>query len=376
MSPGTDFRTGFIRSAAAIVLAGAGCALADEESGYDRFWRHATLYENADEGLVRSVALSGRLQAEAMYFDADQGDFDDSTWRRFRFGFKAKFAGDWVAQLEGDFDLNESFDDWYTRLTDAYIGWQPDESRDLRILKHSAGFTLDGATSSKKLLTLQRNNLTNNLWFTAEYFTGISMAGTVDKRWSYKAGIFSTDGDEEFSSFDASYFTLASLGYDWAQDTGMDKAVVRLDYVHNDKDSENNTRDFSNVVSLTSQWEKGPWGLWTDLSAGDGYFGQSDVWGVSLMPFYNSSKRIQWVARYTYIESDDPNGVRLGRYHGEVTVGRGDEYQEIYGGLNVFLYGHKLKWQTGIEYAEMDDDAADGGKHDGWGISTGLRIYW
>ena len=376
MSPGTDFRTGFIRSAAAIVLAGAGCALADEESGYDRFWRHATLYENADEGLVRSVALSGRLQAEAMYFDADQGDFDDSTWRRFRFGFKAKFAGDWVAQLEGDFDLNESFNDWYTRLTDAYIGWQPDESRDLRILKHSAGFTLDGATSSKKLLTLQRNNLTNNLWFTAEYFTGISMAGTVDKRWSYKAGIFSTDGDEEFSSFDASYFTLASLGYDWAQDTGMDKAVVRLDYVHNDKDSENNTRDFSNVVSLTSQWEKGPWGLWTDLSAGDGYFGQSDVWGVSLMPFYNSSKRIQWVARYTYIESDDPNGVRLGRYHGEVTVGRGDEYEEIYGGLNVFLYGHKLKWQTGIEYAEMDDDAADGGKHDGWGISTGLRIYW
>lgn len=376
MSPRTDIRNGFTRSAATVVMATAGCALADEESGYDRFWRHATLYENADEGLVRSVALSGRLQAEAMYFDADQEHFDDSTWRRFRFGFKAKFAGDWVAQLEGDFDLNESFGDWYTRLTDAYIGWQPDESRDLRILKHSAGFTLDGATSSKKLLTLQRNNLTNNLWFTAEYFTGISMAGTVDERWSYKAGVFSTDGDEEFSSFDASYFTLASLGYDWAQDTGMDKAVVQLDYVHNDKDSENNTRDFSNVVSLTSQWEKGPWGLWTDLSAGDGYFEQSDVWGVSLMPFYSSSERIQWVARYTYIESDDPNGVRLGRYHGEVTVGRGDEYQEIYGGLNIFFYGHKLKWQTGIEYAEMDDDAADGGNHDGWGISTGLRIYW
>ena len=130
------------------------------------------------------------------------------------------------------------------------------------------------------------------------------------------------------------------------------------------------------MASLYTQWEQGDWGLWTDLSAGDGYFGQSDVWGVSLMPFYNSSKRIQGVARDTYIESDDPNGVRLGRYHGEVTVGRGDEYQEIYGGLNVFLYGHKLKWQTGIEYAEMDDDAADGGKHDGWGISTGLRIYW
>lgn len=372
-----EFRSIFIRSATAVVMASAGCALADEESGYDRVWRHATLYQNADEGLVRRIALSGRLQADAMYFDADQeGEFDDSTWRRFRFGFKADFAGDWVAQLEGDFDLNESFGDWYTRLTDAYIGWQPDESRDLRILKHSAGFTLDGATSSKKLLTLQRSNLTNNLWFTAEYFTGISLAGTVDERWSYKAGIFSTDGDEEFSSFDASYFTLVSLGYDWAGNLDMDKAVVRLDYVHNDKDIDNNTRDFSNVVSLISQWEKGSWGLWTDLSAGDGYFEQSDVWGVSLMPFYNSSDMIQWVARYTYIESDDPNGVRLGRYHGEVTVGRGDEYEEIYGGLNVFFYGHKLKWQTGLEYATMDDTAVDGGKHDGWGISTGLRIYW
>jgi phosphate-selective porin OprO/OprP len=359
-----------------LILAAPALAGDSEASGYDRVWSHATLYESQDDGFVRSVALSGRLQWEAMHFEADSKDFDDDSWRRFRFGFKAKFAGDWVAQLEGDFDVNESFGDWYTRLTDAYIGWQPDDARDLRILKHSAGFTLDGATSSKKLLTLQRSNLTNNLWFTAEYFTGISLAGELDTGWSYKAGLFSTDGDDELSSFDASYFVLTSLGYNWAAKLGMDNATVRLDYVYNDRDTDNNTRDFSNVASLTTQWEQGRWGLWTDLAAGRGYFDQSDVWGLSLMPFYNSSEMIQWVARYTYIESDDANGVRLGRYHGEVTVGRGDEYQEIYAGVNVFFYGHKLKWQTGLEYAEMDDRAADGGDHDGWGISTGLRIYW
>jgi phosphate-selective porin OprO/OprP len=359
-----------------LILAAPALAGDSEASGYDRVWSHATLYESQDDGFVRSVALSGRLQWEAMHFEADSNEFDDDSWRRFRFGFKAKFAGDWVAQLEGDFDVNESFGDWYTRLTDAYIGWQPDDARDLRILKHSAGFTLDGATSSKKLLTLQRSNLTNNLWFTAEYFTGISLAGELDTGWSYKAGLFSTDGDDELSSFDASYFVLTSLGYNWAAKLGMDNATVRLDYVYNDRDTDNNTRDFSNVASLTTQWEQGRWGLWTDLAAGRGYFDQSDVWGLSLMPFYNSSEMIQWVARYTYIESDDANGVRLGRYHGEVTVGRGDEYQEIYAGVNVFFYGHKLKWQTGLEYAEMDDRAADGGDHDGWGISTGLRIYW
>ena len=376
MSPGTDFRTGFIRSAAAIVLAGAGCALADEESGYDRFWRHATLYENADEGLVRSVALSGRLQAEAMYFDADQGDFDDSTWRRFRFGFKAKFAGDWVAQLEGDFDLNESFDDWYTRLTDAYIGWQPDESRDLRILKHSAGFTLDGATSSKKLLTLQRNNLTNNLWFTAEYFTGISMQGETDDHWNYRVGVFSSDGNDEWSKFDAGYFTLTSVGYNWASALDMDNAKVRLDYVYNQRDADANTRDLSNVVTLSTQWEQGNWGLWTDLGSGRDYFQQPDLVGLTLMPFYNLTERLQFLFRYTWLDSDGDNGLRLGRYENAVVDGRGDRYNEYYVGANLFFYGHKLKWQTGLQYATLDDSADDGGEYTGWGITTGLRMYW
>jgi phosphate-selective porin OprO/OprP len=361
--------------AGGLICSSAGSA-AQEESTYDKIWRHATLYESKGDSFIRSFALSGRLQADAAWFDADQGDYDDVEWRRFRFGFKSKFAGDWVAQLEGDFDLNESTGDWYNRLTDAYIGWQPDKARDLRILKHSAGFTLDGATSSKKLLTTQRSNLTNNLWFTAEYFTGISLAGTVDDRWSYKAGVFSGDGDDEISISDGSYFVLTSLGYDWARELDMKRAKVRLDYVNNDKDPDNNTRDFSDVLTLASQWEQGPWGLWTDLSAGKGYFDQSDVWGLSLMPFYNTSELVQWVLRYTYIESDEPNGVRLGRYHGEIEAGRGDKYSEIYAGINLFFYGHKLKWQTGLEYATLDDDADDGGDHDGWGITTGLRIYW
>jgi phosphate-selective porin OprO/OprP len=42
----------------------------------------------------------------------------------------------------------------------------------------------------------------------------------------------------------------------------------------------------------------------------------------------------------------------------------------------VFFYGHKLKWQTGLQYTRMDDEADDGGEYDGWGITTGLRIYW
>jgi phosphate-selective porin OprO and OprP len=363
---------GLILAAALITPA---ISASETQSGYDRLWSHATLYK-ADEGFVRSFALSGRLQADASYFDADEGDFDDVNWRRFRFGFKSRFAGDWMAQLEGDFDLNESSGDWYSRLTDAYIGWQPDDARDVRFLKHSAGFTLDGVTSSKKLLTLQRSNLTNNLWFTAEYFTGVSMQGELENNWNYRAGIFSSDGNEEWSEFDAGYFTLTSAGYNWASALQMKNATVRLDYVYNQRDENANTRDFSNVISLSSQWEDGDWGLWTDLGAGNGHLGQSDIVGLSVMPFYNISELVQLVGRYTYIDSDDANGIRLGRYENEIVDGRGDRYNELYLGVNLFFYGHKFKWQTGLQFARLQDNAEDGGEYRGWGIGTGVRFSW
>lgn len=345
------------------------------ENGYDRVWSHAELYDS-DQGFLRSLALSGRLQGDAYYFEHEDIDEEEVHWRRFRFGFKSQFAGGWMAQLEADFDLNESSGDWYSRLTDAYVGWQPDKTMDLRILKHSAGFTLDGATSSKKLLTLQRNNLTNNLWFTAEYFTGVSVKGSLENHWNYRVGVFSSDGNEELSEFDAGYFTLTSVGYDWAETLGVETASLRLDYVYNQRDENANTRDLSNVVTITGKWQQGDWGLWTDIGSGRGYYGQGNLWGMVLMPFYNVSDLVQLVGRYTYVESDKHNGLRLGRYENVVVDGRGDEYQEFYLGLNLFFYDHKFKWQTGLQFSELIDDAKDGGKYDGWGITTGLRFSW
>ena len=94
------------------------------------------------------------------------------------------------------------------------------------------------------------------------------------------------------------------------------------------------------------------------------------------MPYYGFNPRIQAVLRYTYVSSADDNGVRLPRYENKIVDGRGNEYDELYAGLNVYFYGHKLKWQTGLEYASMKDDANDGGEYEGWGLSTGLRLYW
>ena len=82
------------------------------------------------------------------------------------------------------------------------------------------------------------------------------------------------------------------------------------------------------------------------------------------------------MTRYTFIRSIDPNGVRLARYESGVVSGRGDEYHEWYLGMNWYLYGHKLKLQTGVDYAYMADRANDIGAYRGWGWTTGLRISW
>ncbi len=341
----------------------------------DAMRRLPNLY-SSDEGLIRSVDLSGRLQADAAWYDADQGEFDDILWRRFRFGFKSALAHDLLLHVEADFNLNESPDDWYNKLTEAYIGWDPGQHLELRLLKHSAGFTLDGATSSKRLLTLQRNNITNNLWFTEEYFTGFSASGVLRDNWHYRAGVFSGDGDAEISVSEGGVFVLASVGYDLADTLGLQQALLRLDYVNNEEDRENNTREFSDILSLSSQWEGERWGFRSDLAWGRGYFDQSDIRGLSLMPFFKQSELLQWVFRYTYLSSEDDNGLRFHRYEREIVAGRGDEYKEAYLGLNLFFNKHKVKWQTGLQYTSMEDAAGDGGEYAGWGLTTGLRLYW
>ncbi len=355
------------------------CVAADRKdvSVFDPVWKYATLYENEDNYFIQKFVLSGRLQADSAWFDADQGEFKDNfLWRRFRFGFKSDLLREWVLHIESDFDLDEPLGTSYNRLTDAYIGWTQIKNLDLKVLKQSAGFTLDGATSSKKLLTLQRNNLTNNLWFTSEYFTGITAKGKIDESWYYKVGLFSSDDNDELSRFEASYFTLLSLGYGFTKSPKLEHGLIRVDYVYNDEDINANTRDFSQILSLVTQWETGPWGLRTDLSAGKGYSEQSNIWGVVLMPFYDFNPYIQAVMRYTYLNSEDDNGLRLPRYESKIIGSRGNEYNEIYTGLNVYFYDHKFKWQTGLEYASMRDGADDEGEYKGWGVNTGLRLYW
>jgi phosphate-selective porin OprO/OprP len=95
-----------------------------------------------------------------------------------------------------------------------------------------------------------------------------------------------------------------------------------------------------------------------------------------VMPFYNITSKLQAVTRYTHMESDGPNGIRPTGYEARVVPGRGDEFNELYLGANYFFYGHRLKVQTGVQFADMNDSANDGGEYSGVSWTTGIRVGW
>jgi phosphate-selective porin OprO/OprP len=347
------------------------------------------LYKDSSNPYLQKLAFTGRAQVDYALIDGEGSavagvnendlDYEDLNTRRLRAGFKATLFQDFTAHIEADFDPDE--DPFYQRITDAYIGWDHSDAFGIKVGKQGMAFTLDGSTSSKELLTIDRNNLSNNLWFTNEYIPGVTVGGQVGK-WSYNAGVFSQgEEDGEFGNFDGGTSWLATVGYDFSAMMGADEATLALDYVFNEETPSDPTlftnRSFQNIVSLNFRYEKDAFGFRSDLAAGDGFLSQSDIWGLTLMPYYNLTDKLQAVFRYSFIESDDENGVRFARYESEPLLGtKGDQYQEAYLGLNYYIYGNKLKVQSGLQYVSMQDGADDGGEFDGFAWTTGFRLSW
>jgi phosphate-selective porin OprO and OprP len=351
---------------------------AKQPSAYDQIWKSAQLYKDESNPVIQSFAFTGRFQLDYVRIESNRADHDEWNIRRFRVGGKAKLFKDFTLHGEVDIDPQETV--VYQRVTDLHISWSRKPELKLTIGKHSAPFTMDGWTSSKELIAIDRSNLSNNLWHLEEYIPGVSADGQIDQ-WMYHVGVYSSGArDKEVGNFSGGYFGLGSIGYDFANQLEVKQALLRGDYVYNEPDKDNTfTRSLQHVASINFSLDTGKWGLRTDIAGGLGYGTQSDLWGAMLMPFYNITAKFQAVARYTFLQSHDPSGVRFNRYENvpQVMGGkRGDEYHEFYMGLNYYLYGHKLKLQTGLQFADMRDSANKGADYSGWGWTTGLRIAW
>lgn len=361
----------------AFALVAATAAMGQQDvSRLDRLWSNAELFSGAPDSAVQSVALSGRFQVDQANVDSGEESFSDLDLRRLRFGVKVKFGSGLRLHTEAEFDPNGG-DLGYKRLTDAYVAWSPGDAFELVIGKHGVAFTMDGQTSSKELLAIDRSNLANNIWFTEEYIPGVSVSGEKSG-FVYNAGVFSSgEINRGFGERNGREFVLLTIGRDFSERLSANEALLRFNYVDNEPDPTNSfTRPLEHVYSVNYSFEKDGWGIRSDVSRAEGYLGQSNLEGLMVMPFINLDHGFQVVTRFTYLESDGPNGVRIGRYENAIVAGRGDEYSELYVGLNRYWHGHKLKIQTGLAYADMNDSAADGGAYTGWSWTTGLRVSW
>ena len=380
-------------------------------STYDTIWNSLTLYKDKDGVFLNEFRIVGRAHFDEYSTNSNLGNDQDWAVRRLRIGAKAAFFQNLILHVEADLNPQNLGgplfvgDPVYQKLTDAYVSWKFCDAAKLTAGKQSTKFTLDGGTSSNELITIDRNALTNTLWFTNEYISGVTLSGKLGS-WQYNTGLFSggsvyapqgkfAHSSKELGNFNGGNFWLGSVGYDFAKNLGAKKALLRADVVYNDPNTQSNTtKNFSWIESVNFEYDAGRWGFSTDLAAGNGSLGQSDVWGAVVMPWFNITEKLQVVGRYTYISSDDPNGLGFTRYEntsaintdafgniktdkfGKASTQKGNEYNEAYIGLNYYVYGHKLKLQTGLDYAWMQDSKNDGGKFHGWTWTTGLRISW
>jgi phosphate-selective porin OprO/OprP len=346
-------------------------------SAYDRIWTRLTdWYNDKENPVVQRVLFTGRFHHDLAMVEADQGDWRESNIRRMRFGSRITMFRDYLVHAEVEVNPQER-EPFYLRMTDAYVAWQKNPKSVITAGKQAVGFTQEGATSSRELLSIDRSNLANNIWFTQEYMPGVSLSGRVAP-WNYRAGVYSSGSmNREFGRFDGGVFTMAVLGYDFAKKIGVREAVLTGNYLYQHPDAKNTfTKRFEHIGSLNFRIEQPRWGVRADVSKTAGYLGQHDVLGVMAMPFVNATSKLQFVFRYTLLDSDGNNGISLATYENKVVTGRGDRYSESYLGANYYLYGHRLKLQTGVQFADMRDLANDGGAYKGTSWVTGLRVGW
>lgn len=348
-----------------------------EPSVYDKIWAQVTQwYRNDSNPVIQQVLFTGRYHHDFATIDADQGDLDEWNVRRMRLGPRVTLFRTFTLHTEIEVNPQER-DPFYLRLTDAYLQWNKSSRAVMTFGKQGLPFTNEGATSSRELLTVDRSNVGNNIWFPQEYMPGVSVSGRIAP-WAYRGGVYSSGAmNREFGEFNGDYFMLALLGYDFAKRLGVKEALLTGNYVYQHPDRDNTfTRQLEHIVAVHFRFEVDRWGARAEITDAQGYLGQSDMWSLMAMPFFNVTPKLQAVGRYTYIDSANANGIRFATYESRVVPGRGDEYNELYLGANYYFYGHRLKLQTGLQWADMQDRARDGGEYSGVAWTTGLRLGW
>lgn len=353
---------------------------------FDKIWSYATLYQNDANPTLEEFKLRGRYQGQYSDVDANQGSQSDWEDRRSRFGFDAKLFEKKV-EVRADFQSNDGFDNFYDGLVDAYVRWKPQSW-----LSITAGKTkpliaqYDWLESTSTQPTFERSQVFNQL--------GINRAAalTVEGKtgaFIWRSGVYSNDtpnstngtgefGDGEFGEFNGGVSFTLGAGYDFKKPLCVEKADFRLDWLHSDRHAGDLVLNKYDDILTSTFWVKQNAAavVIEGFYASGGDANNSNVFGFYIEPTYDLlPKQLQLVGRYSFATSTGPLGV-VGQSRYERTVatagGRGDTYNALYGGVQYFIYGDKLKLMAGAEWALVAGDKTDA--YDGFTYLTGMRL--
>ena len=383
MKLNSNLLAGAVALAATAAFAGeapSGKAIApvvieEEESIFDKIWGLATIYEG-DGPFLQELSFIGRYHGQ--YFDVDgdeQGSGDDWDNRRARLGLAATIFNRFDLEIQWNLDVEADvpfFDsEFFQNIEDAVVSFEATDTLEFSLGKQKPVASREYNTSSKRIKTIERSLLANRV--SPRKIWGIQATQELGD-FDIDLGVFSgeLDTDLEFSSFDAGVVLNAAVTYNGA----------RLSYLYDDGDIGNSgTRGYDHIVSLSyvTYGKKGYEGLgfFTEgIYAEGNIFG--DAYGITVMPSYMITSNLEAVLRYHYAGSDGDSGLavqsRYDRRVDNLSSRLGDHYHGVYGGLNYYIYGDKLKLMTGVEYGSFDQNTGD--SLDVLSLMGGVRLYF
>ena len=387
-------------TAIAALAAGAfasdhGKAIVDDKMPLEDPWTicdifdYSTLYES-DAGFIREVSLTGRYHGQwisaSQEYDGDRDGFHQFQSRRSRIGFEIgileniTFATEFnVTDSSGsnrNWQTGPVFNDIETMLIEIEgDGW------DLWIGKDKFKITREESTSSKRIKTIERSQIVNevipgkpwgfNFGFATgevEHVIGLALTGSdEDDNRGSGLGLPTTEGSNaqflyrlETPVNDVTTFYLDYLFTDMGYDSEVDIASS-----YNHALALGTTNALNDRLNLTTDLI---FGLDRD-GTGDIPDGE-DTWGLVIMPTYAITEKLEFVAKYAYMDSGRTQ--RPQRYTVREEL---ENCHTLYAGLNYYICGDKLKLMAGYEYMTADQyDSTDDITSDTWMLA--VRTYF
>ncbi len=411
-----------------------------EDPSWCEIFDKSTLYKNEDACLIQKVSFVGRYHGQYLSQSLEYSDGDSAQsfgagrqyWenRRFRLGVVVEFLNDFTFVNRWNLDDNSSltrahfFDDHF----ETHIKWAPSDltigrMKDIRVIagKQKALITREFATSSKRILTIERSQIVNEVAFTIPWGVtfGFDLCD-VDHEFGVWAG-----GFEESNGFGGrdiegplwpGFDSRAGLTYRGAYDI-TDNTSVHFDYYFaNNAGGQENPRGDTDELAITSynhvfalgtesEWDIGhcdrKFGLVTDLIFGRdrlalqgedfGYLADNnspageDTFGFVFLPYYDLTERLQIVGKYAYSSF---NRMQRSQRRVDDPAAPGTDFRPLledthtfYLGLNYKFCGDNLKIMAGYEHLAADVYSAPGTATDNGSVSGdswmfGVRTYW